>query len=271
MPLPPTASRLVEVGKSLDSRKTRSALPSGATRILQPSSRSYAPTEVDTVVRFPYEAFAETVRDVNSPVSDMPARSQRPSAYGKSPPASSRQASPRGAPAASSSNGRFPSSTNGSWEMPATPSARSAPTQPSQDSPLLPTIDDGASGYQEPLSFIEEQEQPLARRRRVPPPERDERMRDEGVTPSPVGRMMVSFSMDDYRRHIEAMNSQFTQAHTLGQEQATQQFEQVIHQVKDYLALVFREGQQKHDLARRLQRKNSMLRVTLLERAARID
>ena len=119
--------------------------------------------------------------------------------------------------------------------MPATPSARSAPTLPSQDSPLLPTVDDNASGGREPLSFIEEQE-PLARRRRYP--EREENRRDEGVTPRPGGRMMVSFSMDDYRRFIEAVNNQFIYAHTLGQEQATKQFEQVLNQVMDYLALV---------------------------------
>ena len=78
--------------------------------------------------------------------------------------------------------------------------------------------------------------------------------------------MLVSFTMDDYRRFVEAMNTQFVHAHTLGQEQAAQQFDQVIRQMMDYLGTVFQEGQQWHELAVRLQQDNTMLRASLRER-----
>ena len=77
---------------------------------------------------------------------------------------------------------------------------------------------------------------------------------------------MVSFSMDDYRRFIDAMNNQFLHAHTLGQEQAAQQFDQVIRQVMDYLATVFREGQHWHDVAVRLQQDVTSLQASLRDR-----
>ena len=78
--------------------------------------------------------------------------------------------------------------------------------------------------------------------------------------------MVVSFSLDDYRRFIEAMNNQFVNAHTLGQEQAAQQLDQVIRQVMDYLATVFQEGQQWHDYAVQLQQEIASLRASLRDR-----
>ena len=99
------------------------------------------------------------------------------------------------------------------------------------------------------------------------------RMRDEGITPSPEGRMTVSFSLDDFRSFIEAMNAQLARAHTLGQEQATQQFGQVTQQIVEFLASVFREGQQCHDHAGRLHQENVALRstVTAREQQERLD
>jgi hypothetical protein len=78
--------------------------------------------------------------------------------------------------------------------------------------------------------------------------------------------MTVSFSLDEYRRFVEAMNGQFLHAHTLGQEQAAQQFEHVLHQVLEYLAAVFREGQHWHDVSVRLQQEVTSLQTTLRNR-----
>ena len=62
------------------------------------------------------------------------------------------------------------------------------------------------------------------------------------------------------------MNGQFLHAHTLGQEQAAYQFDQVLQQVMEYLAAVFREGQHWHDVAVRLQQEVTSLQTTLRNR-----
>ena len=78
--------------------------------------------------------------------------------------------------------------------------------------------------------------------------------------------MTVSCSLDEYRRFVEAMNNQFLNAYTLGQEQAAHQFDQVLQQVLEYLAAVFREGQEWHDVSVRLQQENASLQTTLRTR-----
>ena len=69
------------------------------------------------------------------------------------------------------------------------------------------------------------------------------------------------------------MNTQFQQAHTLGQEQAAQQLSQVIQQIMENLARVFREGQYWHDQAERIQQENASPRamLTAREQQERLD